>query len=101
MKGWTRLGHSFGPGRLPRQDPLEHQLPTPVRLGDDRPQRPVRDRVTYDAWVRDGYIIATEGNVVDYDAIRQRVVEVGETYAVREIALDRWNAAQTAAQLEG
>ena len=42
------------------------------------------------------HIEATPGEVIDYDRIRRRVNELGERYAIREIAIDRWNATQLA-----
>lgn len=59
-----------------------------------------RDRVPYDLWVQRGLIEATDGNVVDYDVIRERVMQDCERYRVREIAIDRWNATQIATQLQ-
>lgn len=64
-------------------------------------QRAERDRVPYDVWERDGYIEATEGNVVDYDVIRVRINEIGEVYNIRELAIDRWNSTQLQTQLDG
>lgn len=64
-------------------------------------RRSERDRVPYDAWVRDGYIEATEGDVIDYDVIRRRINELGEQYRIRDIGIDRWNATQISTQLSG
>lgn len=58
-----------------------------------------RDRVPYDAWVRQGYITATPGNVIDYDWILAQVEEDMQAYDVREIAFDRWGAAQIQTKL--
>jgi len=58
-----------------------------------------RDRVPYDLWTREGYIEATEGEVIDYDVIRKRLKELAETYEIKEIAIDPWNAQQLATQL--
>jgi phage terminase large subunit-like protein len=63
--------------------------------------RVLRDRVPYDVWVRDGLIEATEGAVVDYEAIRKRINDLATQYRIREIAVDRWNATQLATQLQG
>jgi phage terminase large subunit-like protein len=64
-------------------------------------QRSERDRVPYDVWEREGYIEATEGNVVDYDIIRVRVNELNQFYNIRELAIDRWNSTQLQTQLMG
>ncbi|HEX3998247.1 MAG TPA: terminase TerL endonuclease subunit [Pirellulales bacterium] len=60
-----------------------------------------RDRVPYTEWVRQGFIQATPGEVIDYDRIRVRINELGQRFAIRGIAIDRWNATQLASQLEG
>lgn len=51
-----------------------------------------KDHVNYDLWARQGYILKTSGNVVDYDAIKQFILGLREKYDIREIAYDRWNA---------
>ncbi len=64
-------------------------------------ERVNRDRVPYDQWVRDGFLIATPGNVVDYDAVRRVVGEWGKEFDVREIGYDPWNATDLVTRLEG
>jgi phage terminase large subunit-like protein len=64
-------------------------------------RRSERDRVPYVDWVRQGHIIATEGNVIDYDVIRAKINELAEQYHIKEIAIDRWNATQLSTQLSG
>jgi len=55
-------------------------------------ERVSTDHVPYDAWVRQGYITTTPGNVVDYDFILAQVGEDLETYDAHELAFDRWGA---------
>ena len=55
-------------------------------------QRSRRDHVNYDLWRRQGFILATEGSVVDYAAIETKIMELREIYDIREIAYDRWNS---------
>jgi phage terminase large subunit-like protein len=69
--------------------------------GEGARQRERRDRVPYLQWIRDGYIEATPGEVIDYDRIRRRIKELGERFNIRQIALDRWNATQLSTQLDG
>ena len=59
-----------------------------------------RDRVPYDVWLRDGLIYATEGNVIHYGAIREKVNKLGEIYNIQEIAFDRWGATKLVQDLE-
>lgn len=57
-------------------------------------ERARADKVPYPTWARQGLIELTEGNVTDYRRILQRIGELGETYNIREIAVDRWNSQQ-------
>lgn len=51
-----------------------------------------RDRVPYDAWLRDGEMYATPGNVIDYYYIEQTIRQLAIDYNIEEIAFDRWGA---------
>lgn len=62
-------------------------------------KRSKKDGVPYDVWVREGRIIATPGNVVDYDQVRRDILEIGKTYRLKELAIDPWNATETATKL--
>lgn len=53
-----------------------------------------KDRDIYRAWVDGGYMLATPGDVIDYDYIIREIELLGELYNIREIAFDRWGAAQ-------
>lgn len=59
-----------------------------------------RDRVPYDQWARAGHLIATPGNVVDYEAVRQTLKDWGAEFQVREIAFDPWNATDLVTRLQ-
>jgi phage terminase large subunit-like protein len=63
--------------------------------------RSTRDRVPYGLWVEQEYMIATEGNVVDYDKVRAKVVELGEVLDIQEVVFDRWNSTGLQTQLAG
>lgn len=62
-----------------------------------------KDRANYLQWAEDGHLTLTEGNVVDYGAVIDRVNQLGENHAVEEVAVDRWNSTAmiTALQEEG
>lgn len=60
-----------------------------------------RDHVPYDLWERGGFLNVTEGNVVDYGAIEEFIVHLGEQFNIREICFDRWNATYLTQRLEG
>ena len=55
-------------------------------------QRSHKDHVNYDLWRKQGFILATPGNVIDYEAIETKIMELREIYDIREIAYDRWNS---------
>ena len=62
-------------------------------------ERSQRDNVPYEDWVRDGYLIATPGNVTDYRWIRQEIAELAESYTIGDLGFDRWNATQLVTEL--
>ena len=68
---------------------------------DNARGRQQKDRVPYETWIRAGYIDATPGNVVDYEAVRQKLLSLRDIYNIREIAIDRWNSTQLQTQLTG
>ena len=63
-------------------------------------ERESRDRVPYSAWIRDGFIEATEGSVIDYRAVRRYVLELGRFHEIIEVAYDPWSATQLAVELQ-
>ena len=68
---------------------------------DTIPQRVRRASVPYDVWYQQGYLMATEGNVIHYGFIEKVIEELGKTYHILEIAFDRWGAVQMTQNLEG
>lgn len=63
-------------------------------------ERSRRDRVPYETWVRQGYITATPGNVIDYDYILAQIDEDAQMYDLHEIAFDRWGATRIVQDLQ-
>jgi phage terminase large subunit-like protein len=62
-------------------------------------RRSKEDRVPYDAWARDGWIIPTPGNVVDYDFPIAELEGLSKRFSIQETAYDPWNATATATDL--
>ena len=52
------------------------------------------------AWVADGWITLTPGDVVDYDWIKSTIVEDSLKFRVAEIGYDRWNSSQMVIDLQ-
>jgi phage terminase large subunit-like protein len=62
-------------------------------------ERVRRDRVPYDVWARQGLIIPTEGNVIDYKAILVKLDELAQLFDIREVGYDRWGMTQLSQDL--
>jgi phage terminase large subunit-like protein len=69
-----------------------------------------RDHVPYPQWAREGLLVPTEGNAIDYDWMRREISGVGrpegsaeesiaEIVDLRELGVDPWNASQLSSQL--
>jgi phage terminase large subunit-like protein len=50
-------------------------------------------------WVREGWLTATEGNVIDYRAILDQVDRDAQRFDVAELAYDRWGMTQMSQDL--
>jgi len=85
---------------FPMEDDFFRVLPYFWIPEENMRERSVRDRVPYDVWVREGLIEATEGNVIHYAAIKDKIRRLGEVYNIKEIAYDRWGAVQISQELE-
>jgi phage terminase large subunit-like protein len=60
-----------------------------------------RDQGThYEEWVRQGYIEATPGNVIDYDFIFEQIEKDADMFDIDQIAFDRWGAARVSQVLQ-
>ena len=58
-----------------------------------------RDEAPYRQWAKDGFVTITDGNVTDYDVVRDYVLSFCEKNLVRSVAIDRWNATHLTTQL--
>jgi phage terminase large subunit-like protein len=56
--------------------------------------------VPYDVWVRQGFIFATPGNVIDYGFILAQIQRDMSEFDLREIAFDRWGATKIVQDLQ-
>ena len=50
-------------------------------------------------WEEAGLLTVTEGNVIDYEAIKVAMRADAEVYQIEEIAFDRWGATQLSSEL--
>ncbi len=56
-------------------------------------ERDHRDRATYTAWKRDGYLETTPGAAISKRHVLQRVAQICASFDVQNIAADRWRIA--------
>jgi phage terminase large subunit-like protein len=54
-------------------------------------KRSQKDRAPYERWVSAGVLEATEGDAVDQETIRARILELAATYDIRAVGFDDWN----------
>lgn len=50
------------------------------------------DKVPYRDWAKAGWVTLTPGDVVDYEIVRQFVLEFAENNLMHSVGIDRWNA---------
>lgn len=82
------------------EDEIAHVL---CRFWIPEDQMLVRSRdtgVQFDTWVKQGYIEATPGNVLDYDWIFEQIEQDADTFDIDQIAFDRWGAARVSQVLQ-
>lgn len=59
------------------------------------------DKVPYDLWVKQGWLVTTPGAVVDYNFIQSYFLNLRENgVQIQEIDFDKWNASQFAQNME-
>jgi phage terminase large subunit-like protein len=63
-------------------------------------ERVETDRVPYDAWERDGHIMATPGRARDNKAIIRKLVWLCDTFDVGAVGYDRWRIEDLIKELE-
>jgi len=58
-----------------------------------------RAEAPYRQWAKDGFCTLTDGNVTDYDVVRDYVLSFCTKNWVKSVAIDRWNATHLTTQL--
>ena len=56
--------------------------------------RTMKDKIPYNTWEKEGFLITTPGDVQDYNYIQDKIIELGGKYNIKSIAFDRWNSSQ-------
>jgi len=85
---------------FPNDDGSYDVLPRFFIPADTAARRSKEDKVSYLDWIKEGYITATSGNVIDYGEIYTYIQQDLHKFDIKEIAFDRWNALSIITQLE-
>ncbi len=88
IKDTTALVWAFPPID---KDPFFRLLPRIWIPGRSAEERERSDRVPYGQWKRDGHVIFTPGNRVQYSAIEQQIKDDAKAFSVVDIAADPWS----------
>ena len=67
---------------------------------DDILRRARRDRVPYDVWRDQGFLVATPGNATDFAFIEREIVDLAARFDLREVAYDRTFAGEIVQNLQ-
>ena len=51
-----------------------------------------KDKVLYQKWHQEGFLNATDGNIIHYDFIEQKILELSKIYNIKEVMYDQWGA---------
>lgn len=66
---------------------------------EEAERRDRKNGTNYMGWARQGLLELTDGNSIDYRAIRQKINELGQEYAIQEIGYDPYNASHLVTEL--
>lgn len=60
-----------------------------------------KNRAIYRQWAKSGWLRITPGDCIDYDRIRDDIMEDAEKFDIRLVGFDTWNATHLRTQLQG
>jgi len=63
-------------------------------------ERERKDNIPYSTWVREGWLIPTEGSRLDHEAVARDIVAYGEDHRIVRIGSDPWQVGLLATLLE-
>lgn len=61
--------------------------------------RSERGTVPYQKWVKEGFLIETDGNIIDTKRIQADIIECHKRFKLQQVAYDRWNAREIVSNL--
>lgn len=54
--------------------------------------RPPRERELFARWIREGWLLTTPGETIDYDLIEDEIFKVADHVAIERLGFDRWGS---------
>ncbi len=63
-------------------------------------ERERKDRIPYSQWIREGWVIATDGARLDHDRVAAAIADYATRHNVRKVGADPWNLGSVATQLQ-
>lgn len=63
------------------------------------PKETAKKKLEYEIWSNQGYINIARGRVINYELIREWLIEQKKIYDIQSVAYDSWNAPQLALKL--
>lgn len=71
-------------------------------IPEDNIVKRVKENVNYDVWVREGFITATKGNIIDYQYIKRDILNTLSDLQVniKEVSYDPFNSSQLVVELQ-
>lgn len=67
---------------------------------DNIRERSRKDKVPYEQWVADGWLIATPGNIIDYEYIEKDIFRAVDDFDLKQLYYDRYNGSKVIPILE-
>lgn len=92
--------YTAGVAAFPRPDGCFEILPRFWIPAETLIERTHTDRVPVNQWVERGLVVATPGNVVDQDAVKDWLLNLRERHDVVEVPMDPHNATKLQAELQ-
>ena len=77
-----------------------HVLPWFWVPEENAEKRAREDRVDYPKWIKQGYVTATAGDVIDFARIRDDIYSLASDYEIMQIGVDPWNSQQLQQELK-
>ena len=85
---------------FPNEDGSFEILPIFWIPKDNMLERSIKNRLPYNVWHQEGFLEATEGNVLDLGFVFNKILELSEYFDIQDIAFDPWNAIDITQKLE-